>query len=91
MKKLPTRAQIEEWLEKREETVLLADGLDAAFLGIINRCGQKPVAIYDREQCIQTMAKDGMTRDEAEEYFDFNTQGAWVGEQTPGYLERIES
>ena len=49
MKKLPTRAQIEEWLEKREETVLLADGLDAAFLGIINRCGQKPVAIYDRE------------------------------------------
>ena len=35
------------------------------------------------------MVKDGMTRDEAEEYFDFNTQGAWVGEQTPGYLERI--
>jgi hypothetical protein len=29
------------------------------------------------------------TRDEAEEFFDFNIAGAWMGEQTPIILRRI--
>jgi hypothetical protein len=30
-----------------------------------------------------------MSTGEAEEYFSFNTEGAWVGEQTPIFLETI--
>ena len=32
-------------------------------------------------------SRDGMSYDEAMEYFDFNVQGAWVGENTPIFLD----
>lgn len=89
MPKNLTRAAIDDWLEERDESVLLADGLDAAFLGVVCRCGQKPVAIYDTNKCIAILMKHGMSYEEARDYFEFNTLGAWVGDQTPGYLERI--
>lgn len=31
-----------------------------------------------------------MTREEAEEWFEFNTAGAYVGPRTPMFLERAE-
>jgi hypothetical protein len=34
--------------------------------------------------------RDGMTDEEAMEYFDFNVQGAWVGESTPVFLNDIQ-
>jgi hypothetical protein len=34
--------------------------------------------------------KDGMEYDEALEYFDFNIAGAYVGEQTPIFIHKIE-
>jgi hypothetical protein len=33
------------------------------------------------------MDRDGMDDIEAIEYFDFNVSGAWVGENTPIFLE----
>jgi hypothetical protein len=30
--------------------------------------------------------RDGMTWEEAEEYFEFNQMGAWVGDSTPCFL-----
>jgi hypothetical protein len=32
------------------------------------------------------MSRDGMTPEEAQEYFEFNIQGAYVGESTPIYV-----
>jgi hypothetical protein len=32
--------------------------------------------------------KQGMDEEEAEEFFSFNTLGAWVGENTPLFLWR---
>jgi len=32
------------------------------------------------------MVKDGMTYEEAVEYFEYNQMGAWVGERTPCFL-----
>ena len=34
--------------------------------------------------------KDGMTDEEAMEYFEFNVVGAWMGEGTPIFLYRGE-
>ena len=44
---------------------------------------------YDRTRCIEILAalSTGMTRDEAEEYFEFNTAGAWVGHMTPIFVD----
>ena len=45
--------------------------------------------IYDMRKIINKMKKDGMTEDEAWEYFDYNVLGAWVGDYTPMFLAEI--
>jgi len=74
-----------------DEEILLADGFNEAFLGVIERCASKPVACYDAERCVKVLMElDGMSHDEAEEFFDFNTAGAYVGEYTPYFLYRFK-
>lgn len=69
-----------------DEQILLADGFEDAFVGIGRQFG-KPVAIYERSKCIEILMED-MSEDEAEEYFSFNVEGAFVGEKKPIFLER---
>jgi len=69
-----------------DESILLADGFDEAFIGIARQFGI-PFAVYDRAKCIEILTENGMHEDEAEEYFMFNVEGAYVGENTPAYLE----
>lgn len=69
-----------------DEIVLLADGLEDAFIGI-GRQFNTPIAVYSRSKAIQCFIDQGMTEEEAEEYFEFNTAGAWVGPQTPIFME----
>ncbi len=70
--------------------MLKADGFDAAIVGIGRRCGQPDVIVYDVEKCIEIlMQRDKMTREEAEEYLEYNSIGAWVGDETPVWLERL--
>ena len=32
------------------------------------------------------LERDGLSVEDAEEHFDFNVQGAYIGPETPGYL-----
>jgi hypothetical protein len=71
-------------LGEENPDALLLDGFEGAFIGISRRCGQPALATYSRHKCIGIlMERDGMSREEAEEFFEFNVQGAWVGPQTP--------
>jgi hypothetical protein len=80
---------VREWLNEEVEEVLVADGLDDALLGYAHRVGQPPVAVYDAKKCIEVLMQTGpMTEDEAQEYFDFNVVGSWVGAGTPCFLIR---
>ncbi len=69
-----------------DETVQLATGLEDAFIGI-GRQFNTPIAIYSRSKAIKCFIDMGMSHPEAEEYFDFNTAGAWIGKQTPIFME----
>ena len=61
-----------------------ADGLDAAIIGVGARCGQPDIVAYDVEKVIEILVtRDGMTREEALDFYELNIAGAWVGEQTP--------
>jgi len=77
--------EVKEILASMDEQILLADGFEEALIGyaeIFNRT----IALYDREKCIEILvARDGMTHDDALEYFNFNVTGAYVGEKTPGF------
>jgi hypothetical protein len=73
-----------------DEGILYADGFEEALLGTGRRPGQKPIAVYDRWRCIQIlMERDGMDDETATEFFEFNVAGAWVGDQTPLFLETL--
>lgn len=72
-----------------DENVLLADGFEDAILGIGRQFVGEPIAVYDRDKCIEILVeRDGMDWEEAQEYFSFNVEGAYVGKQTPMFVER---
>ena len=74
----------QELLEDLDPPALTADGFEDALIGYVERFGMSAVALYDRDKCIQVLVdRDGMTEEEAEEFFSFNTIGAWVGDATP--------
>ncbi len=69
------------------EGILLCDGLEDAFVGVSYRFNQSPIAVYDIEKIIAVyMDRDGMSDEEAREFFEFNVIGAWVGERTPAFI-----
>ena len=68
-----------------EESFLKADGFDEAIIGVDTSTMR---LIYSITKCIELLIKtDGMEEDEAVEFFEFNTRGAYVGEQTPIWCE----
>jgi len=84
------RDQILEDYGEDAETMLFADGFDDAIVGVGNVFGGKLCAIYDTDLIVKQCMKDGMEYDEALEFFDFNIAGAYVGEQTPIFIHKIE-
>lgn len=62
---------------------------DRAIVGAASRINLMVVA-YDRELVIDALVTvDGMDRDDAEEYYEFNIAGAWMGDGTPVFIERL--
>jgi hypothetical protein len=80
-----------ESLAEDDPDLLFADGFDDAILGVVRRVGQEAFVLYDTERCIEILMRDGTAREEAEEYFGFNVEGAWVGERTPGFVSLPEA
>lgn len=77
-------------MQNEPEGLVLADGLEAAFLGLMMRFNVlDPIACYDYDLVIQSFIEEGMTEEEAIEHFEYNVIGAWVGERTPCYLRRM--
>jgi len=86
--------------------MLLADGFDEAIIGYIDRTNEPRVVVYDREKCIDIILRDILSptlcnreswercscsnRDEAEEYFEYNVAGSYMGAETPAYLNRAD-
>jgi hypothetical protein len=82
--------EIKDHLADANESALTADGFDDALIGYCERCGTSPVALYDYDKCIEVLVKrDKMTKDDAIEFFEFNTLGAFVGEGTPMFAKLL--
>ena len=73
-----------------DEGLVLADGLDHAFVGLVHRFNVlAPIACYDYDAVIAAFVAEGMTEEEANEHFEYNVIGAWVGERTPCYIRHM--
>ena len=74
-------------IEEHIPQALKADGFDDAILGVASRCGMNDLVAYDTNKIINIlMERDGMTYEEAQEFFDFNIIGAYMGENTPIFI-----
>lgn len=81
---------IKDRVSKFNPNALTADGFDEAIMGMSLKIGREPLVAYDYEKCISILIdRDDMTREEAEEYMDFNVLGAYVGEGTPVFILTI--
>ena len=76
--------EVQELLEEHE--CLVMEEFAEACLGVAWRFGMEPVALYDYVRVIEILVADGLTEEEAEEHFNFNIQGAWVGDKTPAFV-----
>jgi len=71
------------------------ENADECIVGVARRCGMAPVAAYDQRKVLDELAnefaedaEDGMQ--DAIEWFEYNTIGAWVGDRTPIFIEFLE-
>jgi hypothetical protein len=92
----PTAKEPEEgllFMEPREQ-------FDPAILGIGQQFNRRFV-VYDKGKVLEILAQDhdcaiedhactDDPRDAALEHFEFNIVGAWVGDHTPAFLEKLD-
>lgn len=69
------------------EDALLMDGFDDAVIGICYQFSRPPVAVYDLDKVLARLQDDGMSEEEAREFWEVNQVGAWMGEGTPVFFE----
>jgi len=74
-----------------DHTLTVFDGFEDAVVGVARQFTGRPLVVYDRDKCIEVLVEQGMDHDEAEEYFQFNTEGCWAGDSTPLIMVSIET
>jgi hypothetical protein len=89
-----TAESISKFIERNHadyaDDILLADGFEDAFVGIVESNGSHPKALYNEDKCLDILIeRDGMLYEEAVEYFQFNVTGAYVGEYTPAFIRPL--
>ena len=82
---------LRDQLAEEDPELLFADGFEGAILGLVVRCGMLPVVCYDVAKCLDILVAGGMSYEDADEYFAFNVEGAYVGERTPMWLRMVEA
>lgn len=76
----------DDLVERFGEDLLFADGYDSAIIGVtVGFDGQR--VVYNVQKMIEAGVKGGMDYDESQEWLEYNTFGAYVGESTPIYME----
>jgi hypothetical protein len=72
------------------ETMLMADGLEDALVGVTMNHHHATVFVYDYDLCIKVLVdRDGMSEEEADEFLQFNTLGAYVGDDGPLFVRFV--
>ncbi len=87
------RLNIRNYLDSMSEGLLFLTEpeFDEAIVGLGDRIGMETVVVYDTTKIIDILCeRDGMERDEATEFYEFNIAGAYVGERTPLFISLID-
>jgi hypothetical protein len=82
-----TREEAEIYCEEIGANPLYANGYDDCIIGV-GRIFHDYKIIYDTNKILHKMVEEqGMTTEEAIEFYEYNMVGAYMGEGTPIFLE----
>jgi len=83
---------LREYLNNMFEGLLFLseEKFDKAIVGIADRIGMEAVVVYDTTKIIDILEEEGMDREEATDYYEFNILGAYVGERTPMFIGLLD-
>lgn len=69
------------------EGAILFDGLEDCIIGIVEEFGNGRRVLYSKDMILSKLQREGMTLDEAEEFYYFNILGLHAGEQNAVFLD----
>ena len=69
------------------DNILFADGLDEAIIGFEPNLWR---VVYSRNRCIEIIAAEGMSTEDALDYLEYNTFNTYMGDNTPLWVEDFE-
>jgi hypothetical protein len=75
-------------ISEEHPDLLTIDGFDEAIIGVVERIDLL-VVCYDKRKILKILSRD-MSEMQALEYYEFNILGAYMGENTPVYLDVME-
>jgi hypothetical protein len=82
--------QIQDKFPFLDDSLLLSESLDEAFIGIAESFGGGYVAVYDVEEIIRILMRDGISYEDAREYYIYNILGSYMEDMTPIFMTKIE-
>lgn len=82
--------RVNQWLEAMGDSAYVVKGMDAAIIGLtydkVVGCWR---VCYDVSACLDIfMQRDGMTYEQAVEFYNFNIADAYYGDSTPIFIEQ---
>lgn len=79
--------EVIEALADLNPSALFATGLEDALVGYTLNHHHVHVAVYSYARCLKVLQeRDGMSEEEADEFLEFNTLSAYVGEDGPLFV-----
>jgi hypothetical protein len=67
--------------------MMTADGFDEAIIGSITSYGRGETVLYSTQKILEVMMeRDGMTAEDAMEFFNYNILGSYNGNGMPAFL-----
>ena len=69
------------------DNIFFADGLDEAIIGFEPNLWK---VVYSRNKCIEIIAAEGMSTEDALDYLEYNTFNTYMGDNTPLWVEDFE-
>ena len=79
-----------EYISENYPEALIMDDYDDCIAGVVYRFGAEPIVCYDKKLILDKLKKDGMTEEEAIEWFEFNQIGSWLGKMTPCFITKLD-
>jgi hypothetical protein len=80
---------LQELFGDEDQPLSVMDGYDDCIVGVVEQFGHALIICYDKTAVLKKLEAEGMSAEEASEWFYFNQVGAYVGETTPCFLTRL--